>query len=408
MTRARRVRPAAPGAPPGNRPGAPPPPDGPWRALRTAGGPIAVVDLDAFDANAEGLLRRAAGTPIRVASKSVRSRALISRVLQMEGYAGVLGYSVREAVWLAEHGIRDVVVAYPSVDRDAIAAVASSPALAEQICFMVDLPEHVRLLVDLAVLAGARLRVAIDADCSLRLGPLSVGVHRSKVRTPEDAGRLAGLIARTPGVRLCGLMLYEAQVAGVPDDRRGIRLVKRLSNDQLSRRRREIRAAVEGHGSLELVNGGGTGSLHTTRLDPAVTELAAGSGLFMPASFDGFADLGTRPAAWFASPVTRKPADDVVVTFSGGYHASGAPGRSRLPVPTYPAGLSYFAQEGAGEVQTPLRGAAARRLNVGDLVWFRHAKAGEMCERFTELLLVRGGQVVERVPTYRGEGQSFG
>lgn len=381
---------------------------GPWQALRTAGAPTAVVDLDAFDANAAGLLRRAAGTPIRVASKSVRSRALISRVLEMEGYAGVLGYSVREAIWLAENGVRDVVVAYPSVDRDAIAAVASSGQLAERICFMVDLPEHVQLLADLAVLAGARLRVAIDADCSLRLGPLSVGVHRSRVHTPEEAARLAELVARTSGVRLSGLMLYEAQVAGVPDDRRGIRVVKRLSNDQLARRRGEVRAAVEAHGALDFVNGGGTGSLHTTRLDAAVTELAAGSGLFMPASFDGFADLGTRPAAWFASPVTRKPADDVVVTFSGGYHASGAPGRSRLPVPTHPAGLAYFPREGAGEVQTPLHGDAARALNVGDLVWFRHAKAGEMCERFTELLLVRGGQVVERVATYRGEGRSFG
>lgn len=377
-----------------------------FRALVSASAPTAVVDLDVLDENAASMQRRAGGLPIRLASKSVRVRGLIERVLGMPGYHGVLGYSLSEAIWLVEHGADDVVIAYPTVDREGIARVAADQRLAEQITFMVDLPEHVDFLA--SVEGPYERRVAIDVDCSLRLGPVAIGAHRSRVNDPESATALAAHITQTEAVRLVGMMFYEAHVAGVPDDRFGMRLVKKLSNDQLATRRGQVRAAVEEFGPLEFVNGGGTGSLHTTHLDPTVTELAAGSGLFAPTSFDGFDDLRVQPAAFFASPVTRKPADDIVVTFSGGYLASGQPDKSRLPEPTHPPQLKYFTLEGAGEVQSPLRGPDARSLGLGDLVWFRHAKAGEMCERFNEVQLVSNGEVVDRIPTYRGEGKNFG
>jgi len=58
-------------------------------------------------------------------------------------------------------------------------------------------------------------------------------------------------------------------------------------------------------------------------------------------------------------------------------------------------------------VQTPLLGPGAAGLRVGDRVWFRHAKAGELCERVDSLALVAGGELVDVVPTYRGEGRAF-
>ncbi|NHN55253.1 amino acid deaminase/aldolase [Calidifontibacter sp. DB0510] len=379
----------------------------PWDVVRGAGAPVAVVDLDAFDANADALESAAGGVPLRVASKSVRVPELIRRVLARPGWQGVLAYSVAEAIMLARNGIDDVVVAYPSVDRAAIAEVAGSPSLAAAVTFMVDLPEHLRLLDELA--AGTPLRVCLDIDCSLRIGRLRVGAHRSSLGTPAASSALARLASGMPGVRVIGLMFYEAQVAGVPDDHQaGVRAMKRASLRQLRRDRARHTAAVGEHARLEFVNGGGTGSLAQTRLDPVVTELAAGSGLFKPASFDGFDDSGLVPAAWFASPVVRKPRPDVAVTFSGGYAASGAAGASRSPSPVFPSGLRYFGSEGAGEVQTPLRGEAARSLEVGDLVWFRHTKAGEMCERFDTVTLVSAGEVVGSAKTYRGEGHNFG
>ena len=102
----------------------------------------------------------------------------------------------------------------------------------------------------------------------------------------------------------------------------------------------------------------------------------------------------------------RKPTPKIATALGGGYIASGAPGRDRLPRPVLPAGLKLDAREGAGEVQTPLLGAGGA-LRVGDRVWFRHAKAGELCERFDVVHLVRGGAIVDTVPTYRGEGKTF-
>ena len=91
----------------------------------------------------------------------------------------------------------------------------------------------------------------------------------------------------------------------------------------------------------------------------------------------------------------------------GGYLASGSADRLRLPVPTLPPGLRLDGREGAGEVQTPLIGDAAASLRIGDRVYFRHAKAGELCERFDRLYLVAGDEIVDEVPTYRGEGCTF-
>lgn len=378
--------------------------------------PLAVVDLNAFRANADDLVRRAGGRPIRVASKSVRSRRLVAEALAHPGFHGVLAYSLAEAIWLVRSGTTsDVLVAYPTADRTALAELAGDPLLRAAIAIMVDDEAHLRQAASAAAGSTARadagpLRVCLDVDASLRIGPLHVGVRRSPLHSPDDAARLAELVGAHPELRLVAVMFYEAQVAGLPDSGPAVRLVKRRSLGELAHRRGAVVRAVEqacGH-SLELVNGGGTGSLEATAQDPAVTELTAGSGLYCPTLFDHYRAFSARPAAWFALPVVRRPAPDVATCFGGGYIASGKAGRSRQPLPVAPAGLRLLAAEGAGEVQTPVRGAAARRLRVGDRVWFRHAKAGELCERFDALHLVDGDRVVDVATTYRGEGRTFG
>lgn len=376
-----------------------------WDAVQGVGAPVAVLDLTACDHNVAEMRSRAGDLPIRLASKSIRVRGLIEKILAEPGYHGVLAYSAAEARWLAEHGVQDVLVAYPTVDIATVTAVAADPALRERVTFMADLPEHLQLLDRAA--QGSPVRVCLDVDSSLDLGPVHLGVHRSSVHTPAEAGEFARLAAGFGSLRLVGLMFYDAQIAGMQDTGPAIRLVKRKSADDLRARRQEVRAAVEQHTTLELVNAGGTGSLHAD-WDSSVTELAAGSGLFTPTLFDGYDDTDLRPAAYFATPVVRKPRPDVAVAFSGGYAASGVAGPTRSPRPVHPKGLSLIRTEGAGEVQTPVRGKGARGLQLGDLVWFRHAKAGEMCERFNEIVLVRDGAIVDRMPTYRGEGQNFG
>ncbi len=366
--------------------------------------PLAAIDLDAFDANAADLVRRAAGLPVRVASKSVRCRAMIERALAIPGFAGVMAYHVREALWLAAGGIDDIYVAYPSVDRDAIRELARDDDTRARVTLTIDSTEHVEWLTSL----GAKgVRVALDVDASLRVGPVHIGARRSPLRSPEDAAHLART-ASSAGLQVVGVMFYDAQIAGVPDSSPAIRVMKARSDASLRARRGEIVARVRGEADLEFVNGGGTGSLHITGKDPVITELAAGSGLYGPTLFDGYDAFHPRPAAAFALPVVRRPAPGYVTVFEGGYIASGPPGWDRVPIPVWPPGLELVKTEGAGEVQTPLHGDAADGMAIGELVWFRHGKAGELAERFDAFHLIRAGEAVEVVPTYRGEAHNFG
>jgi D-serine deaminase-like pyridoxal phosphate-dependent protein len=384
--------------------------------------PFAAVDLDAFHANAADLARRAGGKPIRVASKSVRCRDLLSEVLALPGYQGILGFTLSEALWLAGCGFDDVVVAYPSTDRAAYAALAADPRALAAVTVMIDSVDHLDLIEKSVAAAGGALnaatpiRVCIDIDAAYLTagGRIRIGARRSPLHTPAQVTALAKEVLRRDGVKLVGLMAYEAQIAGVGDAPPGrplrgaaIRAMQSRSARELAARRAEIVRSVRELAPLEFVNGGGTGSIERTVAEEAVTEVAAGSGLYQPWLFDSYRTFRGRPAALFALPVVRRPGPDAVTALGGGYPASGAAGPDRLPQPYLPSGLSYDPNEGPGEVQTPLLGKAAAGLKVGDRVWFRHTKAGELCERFDTLHLIAGDEVVRSVPTYRGEGKTF-
>ncbi len=387
------------------------------RATAHLDAPLAIVDLDAFDANADDLVRRAAGKPVRVASKSVRCRALLERVLARPGFAGIMSYTLGESLWLARSGFEDVLLAYPSADRAGFGELANDPKLAGAVTVMVDDLAQLEL-IDAARDGGAEeVRVCLELDTALQLlgGRVRIGARRSPLREPEQLAGLAAAVAARPGFRVVGLMAYEGHVAGVGDAlagrplrSRAIRLMQGAARRELAARRAEVVRAVRAVvPDLEFVNGGGTGSVQQTAAEDAVTEIAAGSGLYVPRLFDNYTSFSGRPAALFAQPVVRRPGVGVVTVLGGGYPASGAAGPDRLPVPYLPQGLRYDPQEGAGEVQTPLLGSPADDLLIGDRVWFRHAKAGELCERFDTLHLIEGDRVADSVPTYRGEGRTF-
>ena len=386
------------------------------RACDGLDAPFALVDLDAMWHNAVAMLSRAGGKPVRVASKSVRCRALLEQILAYDDrFRGLMTFTLPETLWLHGHGFRDLLLAYPTADRAALAELARIEDHGRPIA-MVDSIEQLGWIERAAPNPAAPLRLCIEFDTSYRLpgGLALIGPKRSPIRTPEQAAALAREIVRRPNFELAAIMGYEGHIAGVGDRPLGnplqgpvIERMQRASAAEIAERRAAVVAAVRAVAPVDLVNGGGTGSLHTTSAEDVVTEVTAGSGFYAPTLFDRYSAFDQRPAALFALPVVRRPRADTVTLLGGGYLASGAAGKDRLPEPYLPEGLSLDSLEGAGEVQTPVKGAAARTLHVGDNVYLRHAKAGELCERFDSLHLLRDGEIVDEVPTYRGEGKAF-
>jgi D-serine deaminase-like pyridoxal phosphate-dependent protein len=424
------------------RPGADPAEHWPRLSAATASldPPFGVIDRAALAYNAADLVRRAGGVPIRVASKSIRVRGVLEAVLARPGFAGVLAYTLPEALWLASprtrdgggddgdgdngrggSGIADVVVGYPSTDRAAISRLAADEQLAARVTLMIDDVAHLDL-IDAVAPPDSRpsIRVALELDASWKSPVLGhLGVRRSPLHTPEQLAALARIVVERPGFVLDGVMAYEGQIAGLGDALPGrpvrsalIRGIQRASRAELAERRGRAVAAVraiaaDAGAPLRFVNGGGTGSLESTAAEPGITEVAAGSGLLGPHLFDTYRGFTPAPAAAFALPVVRRPAPDIVTLLGGGWIASGPPGPDRLPQVVWPEGLRMLGTEAAGEVQTPLRGSAAAGLRVGDRVWLRHTKAGELAEHLDSYAVVDGDRVVGELPTYRGEGKVF-
>jgi D-serine deaminase-like pyridoxal phosphate-dependent protein len=391
------------------------------RATADLDPPFAVVDLAAFDSNARDLVRRSSGVPIRVVSKSLRCRHLIERALAQPGYRGVMCYSLAEAIWLHSIGLSDdLLVAYPTADRAALRALAADEAARQHITVTIDSAGHLDF-IDATMGAGhPQIRVCLDLDMSWRplaRGPVvQIGTWRSPLRSPAEAALFAQTVLKRPGFSLVGVLGYEGQIAGLGDAPPGrpvraalVQAMQARSSAELNERRTEVVRRIRAIAPLEFVNGGGTGSLESTSADKSVTELAAGSGLVGPTLFDAYAKFHPQPALLYALPVVRRPKAGVATLFSGGYVASGTGTPDRLPSPFWPAGLRLTKTEGAGEVQTPVLGTAADRLRIGDRVWMRHAKGGELAERITSYHLISPGESdAVSVPTYRGDGQCFG
>jgi D-serine deaminase-like pyridoxal phosphate-dependent protein len=391
------------------------------RAIEGQPLPAALVDLDAFEANADWLLEtaRRGGKTLRVASKSVRCPALLKLVLERGGGTarGLMTYTARETAFLAAQGFDDLLLAYPTLQRADVDELARLSKEGKTLSVAADAPEQLDALDQAAGRAGTTLRVTVDVDVAYRpFGGLHLGVRRSPLRTVADVVQFTEALGRRSHLQLDGILTYEAQIAGLPDrspfsrwTNWAKRLMKRAARRQLEATRAALARALTARGvKLRLCNGGGTGDLGWASAEPTLTEVTAGSGLLDSQLFDYFEDVQLSPAAYFALQITRQPREDLVVCHSGGWVASGEAGPDRLPTPALPRGCRLLSMEGAGEVQTPVLLPAGVRPALGDPLFFRHAKAGELAEHVEEYLLVRGDRIEGRAPTYRGLGKCFG
>ncbi len=385
--------------------------------------PLAFVDLDSFDANINiaATIAQKADKKLRIGTKSVRCLPLMERVLAHASsrFHGFLTFTAEETAFLADKGHDDFILAYPTVQPGDLAILAQLTKQGKQVSVMVDSRQHLDILNETGKHQGTVLYACLEIDMAYRpLGNdmLHLGLRRSPVRTPDQALESAGYAKALSNVKINSVMGYEGHIAGTNDNvphqvvmNAVYRMLKKASVKELSSRRDAvIRSMKEAGVDLRLVNGGGSGSLVSTLQDASVTEATIGSGLYASGLFHYFKEVKYQPSAFFALQVVRKPKEGMVTCAGGGYIASGAIEKSKLPLPAMPLGLKYVDLEGAGEVQTPLElPQGCPKLAIGDPVFFQHAKAGELCERFNELILVQGGKIVDTVKTYRGEGFAF-
>lgn len=383
--------------------------------------PCAFVDLDAFDSNLDKLLEplKGSGKTMRIASKSVRCVDLLERIFKRGGgyVKGVMCFMAEEADFLSSQGFDNLLVAYPSVQKPDMELMAAMAKRGVDVSIMIDCAEHVQALGAAGRAAGVELQAIIEVDMSYRpLGePTHIGLRRSTVRTGREALALVREAERTGGVRVVGIMGYEAQIAGLADENpfsqalNPIRkAIKALSKPDVKRIRKSVVEHLRRNGvELRIVNGGGTGSVDFTSGDDSCTEVTAGSGFYCPHLFSYYSNLDLTPAAFFALQVVRIPLEGMVTCAGGGYVASGEMGLDRLPVPYLPRGSKLTKLEAVGEVQTPVILKKGTDVGIGAPIIFRHAKAGELTERFNSLLLVRNKEIVGEAKTYRGMGECF-
>jgi D-serine deaminase-like pyridoxal phosphate-dependent protein len=384
--------------------------------------PLAWCDLDLLAKNCAAIAARlhanTAATPksIRIASKSIRCTFVLDYILKSSPvYKGLMCFSGREALFLSDQGFDDLLLGYPIVNREEIFDVCVGTRNGKKIYLMVDCEQHLQLIDSIAREVGIVQPLCIDIDMSTDFPGIHFGVMRSPLTSVRKAKELIDTFGRYRHIRLAGVMGYEAQVAGLGEKNpaNGIKnylipLLKKKSILDYSQRRREIVEYISSKGCrLDFVNAGGTGSIESSNEESWVTEITAGSGFFSPALFDYYHSFRHLPSAGFAVQIVRKPKPGYYTCLGGGYIASGTVGADKQPKPYLPEGVKLTANEGTGEVQTPVEYKDSENLDIGDTVLFRHSKAGELCERFNELHIVSAGTIVDKVPTYRGQGQCF-
>ncbi len=378
--------------------------------------PLAYVDLDLMHQNMDVLLERALKKNVRIASKSIRCKRVMERILEVnDQFKGIMCFTADEAVYLSENKFDDIILAYPAVHAPDILAIAQKVKKGAKIYLMVDRIEHIQIIEKALADAEVKIPVCIDIDMSVDFPGLHFGVWRSSLRSIRAFKSFVDKVLQSDKVEIKGLMGYEAQIAGVGDNVTGkfflnttIKGLKAVSIPQIRYFRKEAVAYLNANDvQLDFVNGGGTGSMESTCTEDAVTEITVGSGFYNSHLFDYYSNFSLLPAAGFAIQITRKPKDNTFTCHGGGYIASGGIELIKAPLPYLPEGAKLIEQEGAGEVQTPIVYKGKEQLKIGDPVFLRHSKAGELCERFNELYLIENNKIVEKAKTYRGEGKCF-
>jgi D-serine deaminase-like pyridoxal phosphate-dependent protein len=398
---------------------------GPWSAVLAGRSlPACFVDLDAMQANRATLEAALpdGGPRLRLSTAAIRSSGLLRHLLTAPGHRlqGLLCTSVAEAELLIELGFDDVVISAPACSADEAERVAQLVAAGHLVVPTVDDFDQVALLAAAAAgragPAGGALSIGVCVDVDVSWQPaaeLWFGLRRSPLRDSEQARALAARIGEADGVHVLGVSAWAAQAARpLPTGAAGVLraplrgVVRSRSAELAADRRAATVEALKGDGhAVAVVLGGSTGDLAGALRDPTLTDLPVGEGLLCPVRCDRYG-LNLKPAIHFALPVVRRPDAEHITCRGGGYPSAGPD--PAWPVPVWPPGLRVVAEEGWGQSHTAFSVAPGAAPPIGGAVVCRPARSGDLLDRFNEVLLYQGDQLVEVLPTWRGLGLPTG
>lgn len=378
--------------------------------------PYTYIFLDAFNRNIALAKKRSHLKGIRVASKSIRSIQALKHIQKNLGekFTGLMTYHIDESLHLLDQGFDSALMGYPQLMNNEQGIKVKEHGLnGRHLISMIDSIEQVETLNQLGQKLDYQFKICIDIDLSLSLPGLNFGVFRSPLKELSQNEILFKKIASFNFIKCVGIMGYEAQIAGV-GDRLGkgflfdkiVSFLKALSTKKIYKYRASVVELAKTYFTLEFVNGGGTGSLTMTAGDQSVSEVTAGSAFYCPHLFDRY-DESFEPSCGYAVQVCRKPNADMVTCHGGGYVASGAFGVDKIPQVFSPKELKFDKNEMFGEVQTPLHKTSDISLNLGDPVFLRHAKAGELMERFEDIYIIKDNKIDHTWKSYRGDGLCY-
>src|SRR5215467_8750813 len=235
--------------------------------------PCLVLDLDKFEANLERMTQFSLNKKIALRPHAKTHKCVeVARRQIARGAIGICVATIAEAEVFTQAGIRGILITSEIVSRPKLSRLMNVLTVAPDTMLVVDDPANAAALQEVARQSGVNVTVLIDLD---------VGQNRTGILPGEPARRLAQRIQDCPNLQLVGICAYAGHLAHVADVQSRTRASQRawqsaLETTDLLRR--------DGH-DIRIVTGTSTGTYNIDAVIPGVTEIQAGSYVFMDVEY---------------------------------------------------------------------------------------------------------------------------
>ena len=383
---------------------------------RGPGRPSLVLDLDRLDSNI-AQIKEIIKPPMgfRLVVKSLPSAKLIRYIQSSMGSDRLMVFHGPDLKILGKSGLgnMDMLFGKPmpiNAARDFYNSLRPDWNLApsKRVQWLIDSPGRLEQYLALAREKGLLMRINIEID---------VGLHRGGITRMDELDRMLKLIAANPkNLAFSGFMGYDAHVASAP----AILSSKKAAIDSAFRamynRYSEFyaygkKAHPELFGDGLCFNSGGSQTYRLYRDEKPINDLALGSCIVKPTDFDTGLLASHIPALFIATPVLKRIEGTTIPfleKFSGlmsrfdpnkqnTYFIYGGGWMARF---ASPEGLEGNALYGFSTNQAIVNGSNRTALGADDMVFLRPTQSEVIMREFGDLLIVRGGRVIDRWPVF--------